>query len=246
MKSGITFILISLFFSSYSYAQCFPDRHSTSTSSGWLSCFETQNPNTSRGNSHWILYDLGEVHEIKESHFWNVNDPENLNQGVQEVVLDISLDGTSWWEWGTFTIEQSNGSSFYEGTEGPDFSGTNARYLLFTPLSNYGGSCYGFSELKINVDEELISSTEELLEVDMSLSPNPADNRTLVEFKTDLTGMAVLQVVDNIGRIVMRESLNISNVKTYEINTSEFQSGLYQVSLLMDKQIKTIELSIVH
>jgi len=192
------------------------------------------------------MYDLGEVHEIKESHFWNINNPEGLDDGVQELVLDISIDGLSWYEWGSFSIDQSDGSSFYEGTNGPDFSGTNARYLLFTPTSNYGGNCYGFSELRINIAEELISSTESLPEVDMTLSPNPADNQTRLSFDTELSGQAVVQIVDNLGRIILRETINISTNSTYELMTADYQSGIYQVSLLMDNKIQTIELSINH
>lgn len=245
MKSGLAFIF-SILLSTIAYSQCFPDRHNTSNSTAWLSCIKTQNPNTERGLSHWIMYDLGEVHEIKESNFWNINNPENLNDGVQELVLDISIDGQSWYEWGTFTIDQSNGSSFYEGTPGPDFSGTNARYLLFTPISNYGGSCYGFSELRINVAEELISTTEDLLEVDMTLSPNPANNITRLSFDTELSGQAVVQVVDNVGRIVLRETITVGINTSYELITADYQSGIYQVSLLMDNKIQTIELSINH
>ena len=245
MKSGLAFIF-SIFISTIAYSQCFPDRHNTSNSSAWLSCVKTQNPNTERGLSHWIMYDLGEVHEIKESHFWNINDPEGLEDGVQELVLDISIDGQSWYEWGSFSIDQSDGSSFYEGTSGPDFSGTNARYLLLTPTSNYGGNCYGLSELRINIAEELISSTEAILEVDMTLSPNPADNQTRISFDTELSGQAIVQIVDNLGRIVLRETINISTNSTYDLMTSDYNSGIYQVSLLMDNKIQTIELSINH
>ena len=238
---SFTFTILSI---SLTFGQCFTDRHSTANSAGWLSCIKTQNPNTERGLSHWIMYDLGEVHEIKESHFWNVNNPERLEEGVQEVVLDISIDGQSWWEWGSFTLDQSDGSAYYEGTSGPDFSGTNARYLLFTPVSNYGGNCYGFAELRINVAEELISSTENLLDVDLTLAPNPADNQTILTFDTDLSGEGIIQVVDNIGRIVFRNSLNINPKGNYTLLTGDYPAGLYQVSLLMDNKIRTIELSI--
>ena len=50
-------------------------------------------------------------------------------------------------------MNQASGASIYEGEEGPDFDGAKARYVLITPLSNFGGDCFGFSELKIQITD---------------------------------------------------------------------------------------------
>ena len=148
MKSLILFITLSLF-AVISNAQQFPDRHSTSYTDAWLSCVPSANPHIERGNSHWIRYDLGSTYMLSNIQLWNYNDPLNLNNGVNEMVIDVSSDGINWTEVGIATVNVSQGSAFYEGEDIIDLGGVAANYLLITVLSNHGGSCYGFSEIKV-------------------------------------------------------------------------------------------------
>ena len=37
----------------------------------WLSCQTTPNPKSSRGNSHWIRYDLGATYKLGKMQVWN-------------------------------------------------------------------------------------------------------------------------------------------------------------------------------
>ncbi len=152
MKAKVT-ILALLFGWVYAQlnAQCFPDRHSTNWFDGWISCEPTPNPNPQRGDSHWIMYDLGNLYELGHSHFWNANDPAHLDYGINEVVIDYSLDGISWNELGNYSFSQASGLSTYEGETGPDFTGLSLKYVLITVLSNHGGSCYGFGEARFEV-----------------------------------------------------------------------------------------------
>lgn len=133
-------------------AQCYPDRHNTNWFDAWTSCTPSPNPNTARGDGHWILYNLGHLYELKDSKFWNANHPDFLQDGLKDVVIDYSVDGINWEEWGTFTLPMATGDKTYEGSTGPDFTATTARYVLITVVDNYGGNCYSMSELKINVD----------------------------------------------------------------------------------------------
>ncbi len=131
-------------------AQQFPDRHSTSYTDAWLSCTPSANPNTDRGEGHWIRYDLGATHVMSTITLWNYNDPFNLDNGVQDIAIDISSDGVNWNEAGTATVSISQGSAYYEGEDIIDLGGIAADYLLITILSNHGGSCSGFSEIRVS------------------------------------------------------------------------------------------------
>lgn len=150
MKYLYTIILLLLF--QGLQAQCYPDRHNTNWFDAWTSCTPSPNPNTTRGDGHWILYNLGHLYELKDSKFWNANHPDFLQDGLKDVVIDYSVDGINWEEWGTFTLPMATGDKTYEGSTGPDFTATTARYVLITAMDNHGGNCYSMSELKINVD----------------------------------------------------------------------------------------------
>ena len=147
----ISSIVLSIFFFTGLNAQCFPDRHNTTWFDAWVSCESTQNPNSIRGKSHWILYDLGYIYKLTNMHIWNINDPDNLEDGLKNVVIDYSIDGNTWLEYGNAEFPKADGSSIYQGSDIIDFNGIKGRYLLITAKDNYGGECYGFSELRIGV-----------------------------------------------------------------------------------------------
>ena len=134
----------------HSYAQQFPDRHSTSFTDAWLSCTISANPNTDRGESHWIRYDLGETYVLGAFTLWNYNDPNNLDNGVQDIAIDVSSDGVNWTEAAIASVSISQGSAYYEGADIIDLGGITADYILITILSNHGGTCSGFSEMRIS------------------------------------------------------------------------------------------------
>ncbi len=133
-------------------AQCYPDRHSTSVYDSWLSDEKNPNPNTTRGLSHWIMYDLGSTYNLGQTHFWNLNDPDRLAQGMQNFYVDVSADGMTWKEIGEFSLSQASGATNYEGEVGPDFDGEKANYILITVKDNFSdGAIAGFSEMKIEL-----------------------------------------------------------------------------------------------
>ena len=132
-------------------SQCFFDRHDTSQQSSWESCSPSNNPNPVRGTSHWIMYDLGQIYDLGQMHFWNYNYPGETNKGVANMIVDYSTNGSSWQGGITHTMAQADASSFYEGETGPQIGGVSARYLLLTFTSNHGGSCYGFAEMRVGI-----------------------------------------------------------------------------------------------
>lgn len=149
MKNVLLAISLLLFFVIKSAAQCCPDRHSTNAHDGWISCSASINPVPGLGNSHWIRYDFGQVQSLHQSIFWNINDPGRLADNVQRARIHYSTDGSNWTSIGIIDFVQASGNPKYEGFTGPDFGGAAARYLVITPIQNFGGSCFGFSEMKI-------------------------------------------------------------------------------------------------
>ena len=134
-------------------------RHNTSYNDAWISCSTLPNPNTDRGEGHWIMYDLRNQYDLFQFTFWNLNDPRRLDEGIQDLVVDISNNANDWSEVGNFTLPRSDGSSFYSGINAIDLNGITARYVLITATSNYGGACYGLSEVKFGVSEPSLPVT---------------------------------------------------------------------------------------
>ena len=227
-------------------AQCFTDRHSTILSDGWIGCETSASPNADRGESIWIMYDFGDIRRLGTSHFWNINTPGYTNMGAQEIIIDYSLNGNEWTEWGSYLLDQGTASSYYQGQEGPDFEGLGAQYLLFTIVSNYGSSCGGLAEIKVEdlgsiTDIEDIASTKASLEV----SPNPASELTFVKYASKRSGNAVIRVLNSIAQEVKRMETNIQkgdNILRLEL--IGLPSGIYTVQLRIEEQNFVGQLSV--
>lgn len=150
--------LASLFYLQTITAQCYPDRHNTSVYDSWVSVEKKSNPNTIRGNSHWIMYDLGSTYYLGQTYFWNLNDPDRLGDGMQNFYVDVSSDGNNWRPLGEFTIPQASGETTYQGESGPDLGGEKAKFLLITIVDTYSdGVQAGFSEMKIQLESAALA-----------------------------------------------------------------------------------------
>ncbi len=230
-------------------AQCYQDRHSTIADDAWISCEMTASPNTSRGESHWIMYDFGEVYSLGQTHFWNVNAYDRTNEGISQGVIDYSYDGVNWTEWGTFNLNESNGSTLYEGEEGPHFNDLKARYLLITVLSNHGGTCTGLSEIRIETSG-ITTSTDDIVDIDatqLSIYPNPADNITQLNISSKESLTALMIIYDMNGRNVYEEQIRINTGDNkYSINTSTLPSGQYNINVNSGDVNSIANLSVVH
>ena len=124
------------------------DQHSTYENDSWVSCELTPNPNPIRDTSHWLLYDFGEPYFLNSANIWNYNVMDSTGHGFNEVIIDYSIDGTTWIELDTFVWNQATGLSDYTGFTFSDFNGIAAQYVLFTALSSYDTSgCAGISEI---------------------------------------------------------------------------------------------------
>ena len=152
--SYILSIVFSFLCLTKSSSQCFFDRHDTSHQSSWESCTTSNNPNQARGNGHWIMYDLGQNYNLGQMHFWNYNYPEETNKGVANIIIDYSLNATTWQGGIMHSMAEANASGYYEGETGPQLGGITARYLLLTFTSNHGGNCYGFAEMRVGIYQD--------------------------------------------------------------------------------------------
>lgn len=227
--------------------QCFPDRHSTNWFDGWISCETTPNPNTKYGESHWILYDLGNFYEVEKIKLWNANDPAHLDWGLREAAVDYSEDGVNWISGGKFTLEKGGGHNRYEGQNGPDLKKAVFRYLLITPLSNYGGSCYGFSEMRLEaelkkettatVDVAEITNPASSLCLQVSVYPNPFVETAGVHITSECPETVEYQVLDLLGRTMTAGKLTSgAGQSLLRLSGQAWPAGTYYLKVQQGKQ----------
>lgn len=148
MKKTIQTIVLALFVVASMQAQLNPDRHTTSPSDGWLSCTESMSPDPANGLSHWIMIDILSTEQLTTFKLWNHNDPASLDDGIDRLKVQYSVDKVTWTDAGEYNIPRSDGSAFYEGIDAMNFNGASMRYILLTALSNHGGTCSGLSEVR--------------------------------------------------------------------------------------------------
>jgi len=112
----------------------------------WVSCTTSANVNPNRNDGHWIMYDLGERHELHQTQVWNYNVLNETDKGFQNVAVDYSEDGINWTEFGSYSWPQAPGTGGYAGFLGPDFQGIYARYILISCL-DATPSCKGLGKV---------------------------------------------------------------------------------------------------
>ena len=209
----------------------------------WSSCSKSMNPNSDHGNSHWIMYNLGEIRNMSKSWIWNCNDPDQLDRGFAVIEIDYSLDGSNWTNWGQFSCPKAEGHVIYSGFEGPDLQGIKCQFILLTVLSNHGNpNCSGIAEIKFNLfpgyEESLVSLDHMDFDSDegIQLMPNPA--RDIIYINTELNSDQSIILFDNYGRIVLTDKINRN--KNY-VDISEIPRGVYYLKL-EDKVSKFIKI----
>lgn len=241
----------------------FPDRHSTNLSDGWLSCTPSPNPNDIRGESHWIMYDFGNSYKLYNSTVWNFNTPERINSydnraysrialpgstedGIQDIIIDISNDGKIWTELGQFTLKKAPGSAFYEGDKGPNFNESIARFVLVTAVSNYGGKCYGLSELIINAEPITTNTKDVVTSAGLKVYPNPFREKSSLYLNDFASGDAIIQIVDVLGNLVQSHAFRINNhIETFEINGAALSAGLYFINVIQSSGNQSVKMEII-
>jgi hypothetical protein len=236
MKKTIFLIAALVGLSQMAFSQCYPNRHSTNFYDGWVSCEAAPSPNPARPVSHFIMYDFGKVFKLGQMTIWNSNDPAHLDWGMRDVAIDYSTDGVTWLAAGDFTFSQASGLSTYEGEEGPFLNEIEAQYLLITAINNYGGSCFGLSEMKVAGEEvEIISDVEDVANlecVNVALYPNPFAEKMTMVLTPGCSGDLHVTVYDAAGRMISNEttSLITGQEKSMELG-KDLPSGSYRLNL---------------
>jgi hypothetical protein len=224
----------------------YEDRHSQIQSDAWISNNKTTSPNASRGVIHWIRYDLGDTYAIQKSKFWNVNVPGLTSAGVKTMIIDYSIDGIKWNEFGRYDMEIGNGSTLYEGEDGPNFSGLVARYILINITSNYGHATYaGLAELKFAVSPATVSDVDDniLNKFDIKVSPNPFSTNAVIEIKgISKFDNLYYQITDLSGKTI--ETKPVSN-SIINYDSKNLSTGIYNFTLIHPSGIKSTQLNVV-
>ena len=191
---------------------CNDDTHSTNSFDSWVSCQTATNPNPARGNSHWVMYDLGYVYSIGPTYFWNFNVMGQTNRGMKNLIIDYSLNGTNWTQATTFQLSQATGLPTYIGEFGPDLNEIDARYILITATDTWGTSgCAGLSEVRFDIQG--VVSNEDIIDpvLTLDLFPNPAESFISIRTDYDLNEVILLSVTGTeLARFEYRDRIDIS------------------------------------
>ncbi len=247
MKKTILLISALVILQQLGFSQCYPDRHSTNFFDGWVSCEAAPSPNPIRPESHFIMYDFGKVFKLGQMTIWNTNDPSHLDYGMRNVAIDYSTDGATWYAAGDYTFSQASGLSTYEGEQGPNLNDIEARYLLITALTNYGGVCFGLSEMRVEGEQVIISDVEDIatLEcVDVTIYPNPFAEQMTMVLSPGCNGELRVIVYDATGRMLSSEKANLINGQEKSIQLGkDLPAGTY--SLYLEYGGKAVQRNIV-
>ena len=228
-------------------AQCVDqEAHNTSIISHWLSCEISTNPLTSLADGHWIMYEFEEAVGIEKMTIWNLNHPDFLSMGAQEVRLDYSPDGAIWNTLGSVQVEPGDGGPDYVGVEMEDLPEFDAQYVLLSVISNHGGPCTGLAEVKFQLGS-LTTSNEEIVVNQLKAWPNPADQLVSIDLGEWRDRVSQYQVVDQLGRIIAADDVSrVSDNGVVSLSTVEFSSGPYVVSFRGAEAIVNQSLVVFH
>jgi hypothetical protein len=184
---------------------------------------------------------MNHIYQLGQMHIWNTNTPDYLNYGIENAVIDVSIDGVNWTEVGQFTFQQADGTSTYEGFEGPNLEGFEGRYLLITGLSNYGGLCYGISEIKVDI-LGITNTSDEVDENEclaVNVFPNPISSFSIAHINANCSGKDIRYFIQDLtGRTLISGEIQLSNNEAFlDLNLHELISGSYILNLEQEGRI---------
>ncbi|MEM6963337.1 MAG: T9SS type A sorting domain-containing protein [Bacteroidota bacterium] len=212
-----------LFHTSINAQNCNESEHSDNIHDSWLSCEVSANPNPIRGASHWVLYDLGYVYSLGATHFWNYNVEGETANGMKNITIDISSNGTNWTEVGSFQLSEATGNPYYEGEEGLHLGATDARFVLITAVDTWGSNCAGLSEVKFDIEGIVPVANIENEKYYISLFPNPATKGIYIKTEWDFKEIVITNAT---GQEIIRQSF------TPNFDISNLPDGVYILKLI--------------
>lgn len=104
----------------------------------------------------FISFDLGRAFQVGKVFVWNYNSAGSTENGLRNIEVYYSLDGTNWKKFSSFELKKSSGENSLKATnlnDGSlmDLKGVTAQYIKFVPQKkegNWGGKAYGLSEVR--------------------------------------------------------------------------------------------------
>lgn len=181
------------------------------------------------------MYDLRHQYRLGQGKLWNINASERLTEGFNSFIVDYSQDGENWESLGEFAASQAPGDPLYEGEELFNFAGDTARYVVLTALSNYGGECYGISEMRIDVIdvvENLNETQDECLYV--NVFPNPHSANFNLNIGSVCDGPIYFQLYNSVGTLLRQGTLPQGGVENHQMNTGNAPSGIYYLVIIQN------------
>jgi len=202
MKRSFTLLFFFAFVFA-GFSQCYPDRHSTNWYDGWVSCDMRDNPVSDLGESHWIMYEFAEPMRLGQLKIWNGNDPGNLDRGIQEAYISVSMDFVNWQTTGPHYFEQGTGFNDYEGFSGPVVN-KQARFLVITAASTYGSTCASLGEVKINILDDLVTTEDEEEDVcfEAFVAPNPFATDANIIINSECEAPLLYSINNSMGQTI--------------------------------------------
>ncbi|MCI4668743.1 MAG: T9SS type A sorting domain-containing protein [Bacteroidia bacterium] len=195
----------------------------------WISCETRPNPNGSRGEGHWIRYDLGYNYQLTSLQIWNNNKSETLDMGVRKLIMDVSEDGINWMTVDSFEVSKGTGVSYYSGEVVGQLNELQTRYVLLTLKENWGHpSCTSLDEVSFRIKQSSLPQTEVLW-----VYPNPAIDHATVSFEMSEGELVEVRVLDLLGKAVLiHEHEAISGRQAIRLNTERVRPGVYVVHVI--------------
>jgi len=191
------------------------------------------------------MYDFGKKIEMKAMHIWNSNIPDYLDYGMKSVAIDYSDDGNDWHELGTYQFDKASGKNIYEGFDLESFDSFKTRYLLLTGLSNYGGACYGLSEVRFDLDSTAygIHENNNTGCFAATIYPNPFREQTTLNISVECSEKTSWSVTDSYGRIIVSETdIPTPTSKNITIDASRWSAGIYYLTIRQEENTKQYKL----
>jgi len=120
-------------------------QHSTANTAMWLSGKGAAQP-------AWIQYTFDSVYKLSEMRVWNYNvvfEPV-LGFGLKDVIIEYSVDGTTWTVLKETQFARAPGLENNPADTIVDFGGVGAKFVRLTAKSNWGGfvAQFGLSEVQ--------------------------------------------------------------------------------------------------
>lgn len=229
--SSLIFLLLLI--STFTIAQCTNDAHSTNENDGWISCQPSANPNSIRGNSHWIQYDLGYIYNLTTTTIWNYNVENKTGKGFKDIWVDYSVNGTDWVSAGQFQLPEASGTNDYTGFMNFDFENVSARYVLLTAQNNWnGGNCAGLSEFKIQVNNALLPI--ELMDFSAEIKEDFIRLNWESQTKNNFSHFEIERSIDATNFSFLSEITGDTDTNFYEFDDENVKNGqLYFYRLKM-------------